>query len=54
VEQSQQIQARFTEMFTDLIQLAESDPDARAVVEKYKIQRQQNQPAPKATPQANP
>ena len=45
VEQSQQVQARYTEMLTDLIKLAETDSDARAVVEKYKIQRQQNQQA---------
>jgi hypothetical protein len=57
VEQSQQVQARYTEMLTDLIKLAETDPDARAVVEKYKIQRQQNQqaaPAAAATPQPTP
>jgi hypothetical protein len=57
VQQSQQVQARYTEMLTDLINLAEKDADARAVVEKYKIQRQQNQqatPAPSATPQATP
>jgi hypothetical protein len=45
VEQSQQVQARYTEMLTDLIKLAETDADARAVVDKYKIQRQQNQQA---------
>lgn len=57
VEQSQQVQARYTEMLTDLINLAETDADARAVVEKYKIQRQQNQqaaPAAEATPKPNP
>ena len=57
VEQSQQVQARYTEMLTDLIKLAETDPDARAVVEKYKIQRQQNQqaaPSAVATPQPTP
>lgn len=41
VQQSQQVQSRYTEMLTDLIELAEDDPDARAVVEKYRIQRQQ-------------
>ena len=45
VEQSQQVQARYTEMLTDLIKLAETDADDRSVVGKYKIQRQQNQPA---------
>ena len=57
VQQSQQVQARYTEMLTDLINLADTDADARAVVEKYKIQRQQNQeaaPAPSTTPQAAP
>jgi len=57
VEQSQQVQARYTEMLTDLINLADTDADARAVVEKYKIQRQQNQhaaPATEATPRATP
>jgi uncharacterized iron-regulated membrane protein len=57
VEQSQQVQARYTEMLTDLINLADTDADARAVVEKYKIQRQQNQqsaPAAEATPTPTP
>jgi chromosome segregation ATPase len=57
VEQSQQVQARYTEMLTDLINLADTDADARAVVEKYKIQRQQNQqaaPATEATPKPTP
>ena len=57
VEQSQQVQARYTEMLTDLINLADTDADARAVVEKYKIQRQQNQqsaPAAEATPAPTP
>ena len=57
VEQSQQVQARYTEMLTDLIKLAETDSDARAVVEKYKIQRQQNQqatPSAAETPQPTP
>jgi hypothetical protein len=57
VEQSQQVQARYTEMLTDLIKLSETDADARAVVEKYKIQRQQGQqtsPAAAATSQPTP
>jgi hypothetical protein len=57
VQQSQQVQARYTEMLTDLINLADTDADARAVVDKYKIQRQQNQeaaPTPSATPEATP
>lgn len=57
VEQSQQVQARYTEMLTDLIKLAETDSDARTIVDKYKIQRQQNQqaaPSGAATPQPTP
>lgn len=41
VEQSQQVQARYTDMLNDLLALADADKDARAVVEKYRIQRQQ-------------
>ena len=54
VAQSQQVQARYTEMLTDLINLADTDADARAVVEKYKIQRQQAAPAAEATPSPTP
>ena len=54
VQQSQQVQARYTELLSDLINLADSDPDARAVVDKYKIQRQQNASASEAKPQATP
>jgi flagellar biosynthesis/type III secretory pathway M-ring protein FliF/YscJ len=56
VQQSQQVQARYTELLSDLINLADTDPDARAVVDKYKIQRQQNAPASEseAKPQATP
>ena len=54
VEQSQQVQARYTEMLTDVLKLAETDADSRSVVEKYKIQRQQapagTGPAPQTTP----
>jgi hypothetical protein len=44
-------------MLTDLINLADTDADARSVVDKYKIQRQQNQqaaPAAEATPSPTP
>ncbi|MFM8716706.1 MAG: hypothetical protein ACKOHM_08985 [Spartobacteria bacterium] len=57
VQQSQQVQARYTEMLTDLINLADTDADALAVVDKYKIQRQQNQqaaPAASASSQTTP
>jgi hypothetical protein len=41
VEQSQQVQTRYTDMLNDLLTLADTDSDALAVVEKYRIQRQQ-------------
>jgi len=41
VEQSTQVQTRYTDMLNDLLALSENDDDARAVVEKYRIQRQQ-------------
>ena len=40
-QQSLLLQTRYTEMLGDLITLSETDADARAVVAKYKIQRQQ-------------
>lgn len=48
VQQAQQVQSRYTEMLNDLLKLAATDKDARAVVEKYRIQRQE--PAQPATP----
>ena len=54
VQQAQQVQTRYTEMLNDLLKLAETDNDAKAVVEKYRIQRQDNaQPATDQKP-ANP
>ena len=54
VQQAQQVQTRYTEMLNDLLKLAETDNDAKAVVEKYRIQRQDNaQPAADQKP-ANP
>jgi septal ring factor EnvC (AmiA/AmiB activator) len=59
VQQSQQVQTRYTDMLNDLLTLSDSDADARAVVEKYRIQRQQREnsgeqsstePAPAPTP----
>jgi len=41
VEQSTQVQTRYTDMLNDLLALSETDDDARAVVDKYRIQRQQ-------------
>ena len=40
VGQSTQVQTRYTDMLNDLLALAEDDDDARAVVDKYRIQRQ--------------
>lgn len=37
VEQSQRVTASYNELLNDLIRLAESDSDARAVVEKFQI-----------------
>lgn len=54
VQQAQQIQTRYTEMLNDLLKLAATDKDAQAVVEKYRIQRQDTpQPATDQKP-ANP
>jgi hypothetical protein len=54
VQQAQQVQARYTEMLNDLLKLAQTDDDAKAVVEKYRIQRQDPpQPASDQKP-ANP
>jgi hypothetical protein len=54
VQQAQQVQARYTEMLNDLLKLAQTDDDAKAVVEKYRIQRQDPpQPAADQKP-ANP
>jgi len=43
VEQSRQVQTRYTDMLNDLLALSEGDEDAKAVVEKYRIQRQNKQ-----------
>ena len=54
VQQAQQVQTRYTEMLNDLLKLAATDKDAQAVVEKYRIQRQDTpQPAADQKP-ANP
>ena len=42
VEQSQQLQARYTSLLTEILDLAQTDNDAKGIVEKYKISRQQN------------
>jgi hypothetical protein len=48
VQQTQQMQERYTSLLTDILQLAETDPDAKNVVEKYKIARQKTDSAPAA------
>jgi hypothetical protein len=51
VQQAQQVQTRYTEMLNDLLKLADTDNDAKAVVEKYRIQRQDTpQPAASQKP----
>jgi hypothetical protein len=54
VEQSQQIQTRYTEMLNDILKLADTDADTRSVVEKYKIQRQQAPAGAAPTPKTAP
>ncbi len=45
VQQSQQVQSQYTSLLADLLELAKTDADANAVVQKYNIQRQENAPA---------
>jgi hypothetical protein len=47
VGQSQQIQGSATQLLSDLIDLSERNPNARAVVQKYGISRNPNAPAAK-------
>ncbi len=42
VQQSNQIQSRYNDLLTDIIELSKTDSDARAVVQKYGIQQQGN------------
>lgn len=44
VQQSQQVQSQYTNLLADLLELAKTDADANAVVQKYNIQRQENAP----------
>ena len=48
VNQSQQVQASVTKLVTDLLQAAQTDEAAKAIVTKYKIQ--QNAPAGSPAP----
>jgi len=52
VKQSEQVQAQYTALLTDVIELAKTDADAKKVVEKWKIQQQQP-PATTAAPDAS-
>jgi len=54
VQQAQQVQTRYTEMLNDLLKLAATDNDAKAVVEKYRIQRQEAPPPAADQKPANP
>ena len=40
VQQSEQIQSRYSDLLTDILELSKTDADARAVAQKYGIQRQ--------------
>lgn len=44
VEQAKTVEAQYTSLLTDLIELAKTDDDTKKVVEKWNIQRQE--PAP--------
>jgi CHASE3 domain sensor protein len=48
VKQAEQIQARYVDLFKDLLELAKEDKDAKEVVDQWKIQM--NEPAPEAKP----
>jgi uncharacterized protein YhaN len=49
VQQSQQVQSQYTNLLADLLELAKTDADANAVVQKYNIQRQESAPAASET-----
>ena len=62
VEQVNKVQSQYQNLFEDLLKLAEEDQDAKAVVDKWKIQRAPNAnkdaaaaatPAPAAAPAAH-
>jgi len=48
VEQGGKVQENYTKLFKEVIDLAKTDKDAQAVVEKWKIQS--NEPAPGTAP----
>lgn len=48
VRQAQQIQGQYTSMFSDLIDLAKEDKDAKEIVDKWGIKRAGGQEAPPA------
>ena len=48
VQQSLQLQERYTALLSDIIDLAQTDADTKSIVEKYKIAKQQNSNVPAA------
>jgi len=52
VQQSEQIQSRYSDLLADILELSKTDPDARAVAEKYGIQRRENPAEPTPNPPA--
>jgi hypothetical protein len=49
VQQSLQLQERYTALLSDIIDLAQTDADTKSIVEKYKIAKQQNSNTPAAS-----
>lgn len=49
VQQSLQLQERYSALLTDIIDLSQTDADTKSIVEKYKISKQQNASAPAAS-----
>jgi len=47
VDQAQRVTSSYNELFNDLLRLAETDKDARAVVEKFQIKSAAPPPPPK-------
>ena len=47
IEQAKKVQTDLEKLVTDLLDAAQSDKDAQAIVEKYQIKRNENAVAPK-------
>jgi cell division protein FtsB len=47
LEQAKKVQTDLEKLVTDLLDLAQSDKDAKDIVDKYQIKRNENTPAPK-------